>query len=122
MILDSNIIIYSALPEDEFLRDFIEENLPLVSEISRLEVLGFHNLGDDLIEYFEAFFFASTIIPISSEIVERAISIRQTRKLSLGDALIAATALENDLTLVTRNTKDFRWIDSLKLIDPFEGK
>ncbi len=93
MILDSNIIIYSAVPEQKFLRDFILENLTLVSEISRIEVLGFHNLTDKLIEYFESFFFASKIIPISSEIVDFAICLRQTRKMSLGDALIAATSI-----------------------------
>ena len=120
MILDSNIIIYSALPEHKLLRDFILSNFPLVSEISRVEVLGFHDLTDDRRVYFETFFSASTIIPISSEIIDGAIRLRQKRKLSLGDALIAATAIETSLALVTRNTKDFQWIDSLTLINPFE--
>lgn len=35
------------------------------------------------------------------------------------DSIIAATALEYDLPLATRNTRDFRHIEGLTLIDPF---
>jgi len=38
--------------------------------------------------------------------------------MSLGDAIIAGTALAYDLTLVTRNTEDFQWIDGLSLLNP----
>ena len=40
MLLDSNIIIYAAQLENEFLREFIAENSPYVSALSYLEVLG----------------------------------------------------------------------------------
>jgi predicted nucleic acid-binding protein len=43
MLLDSNIIIYSAKPENSFLRQFIAENEPSVSVISYVEALGFIN-------------------------------------------------------------------------------
>ena len=35
------------------------------------------------------------------------------------DLFLAATALENDLTLLTRNTKDFQGIQGLKLHNPW---
>ena len=38
-----------------------------------------------------------------------------SHKLALPDGFIAATALENDFELYTLNTKDYRFIDSLKL-------
>ena len=41
--------------------------------------------------------------------------------LSIMDSLIASSALSHNLTLVTRNTKDFYNISSLKIINPFEG-
>jgi predicted nucleic acid-binding protein len=41
------------------------------------------------------------------------------RKLSLGDALVAGTALAHERTLVTRNTDDSKWIAELTLLDPF---
>jgi predicted nucleic acid-binding protein len=41
--------------------------------------------------------------------------------MTLGDAIIAATALVYDRTLVTRNIGDFLWIAELTLINPFEA-
>ncbi len=38
------------------------------------------------------------------------------------DAIIAATALEYDLTLVTRNVDDFKQVESLKLVNPFAAQ
>ena len=39
--------------------------------------------------------------------------------MTLGDALVAATALADGLTLVTRNVDDFKWIAGLSLLNPF---
>ncbi|XOF34926.1 MAG: hypothetical protein ACL93V_06450 [Candidatus Electrothrix sp. YB6] len=41
-----------------------------------------------------------------------------SHKLSLPDALIAATVLSHDLALYTLNVKDFRFISDLKLYRP----
>jgi len=38
--------------------------------------------------------------------------------MSLGDALIGATALIHKYTLVTANTKDFDWIENFNVINP----
>ena len=122
MLVDSNIIIYAARPEDKVLRRFFAQQLPAVSVISRVEVLGYHKLTEAARKQLEALFDSLRVLPITHEIVERAIHLRQQRKLSLGDALIAGTALETHLTLVTRNTDDFRWIDGLALLDPFQDR
>ncbi len=119
-LLDSNIIIYAAKPEYAFLQTFIEENSPVVSAVSYVEVLGFHKLSESEKELFTEFFAATEILPISIQIVERATELRQIRNITLGDALIAATALIYNLTLVTNNTADFAWIDGLKLFNPLE--
>lgn len=44
---------------------------------------------------------------------------RRGRALDLGDALIAATALDLGLPLVTSNVRDFRAIDRLDVLEPF---
>ena len=119
MLIDSNIIIYAAKPEHTALRTFIEKNAPAISAVSYVEVLGYHRLTNDERRHFEAFFAAATILAISDEVVERAVNLRQTKKMSLGDSLIAGTALTHNLTLVTRNTSDFDWLQNLRLFKPF---
>lgn len=119
MLLDSNILIYAALGADDVVIEFVKENAPLVSDITRVEVLGFQGITLAEIEYLNAFFSSTTPIPVTEDIIRQAIDLRRQRKINLGDALIAATALTHKLSLVTRNTRDFKWIDSLDLIDPF---
>jgi hypothetical protein len=56
MLLDSNIIIYAALPKYAGLQDFIAKHTPAVSAISRVEVLGYHRLTETDRRNFEDFF------------------------------------------------------------------
>lgn len=118
MLLDSNIIIYATQPEHDNLRRFIADHVPFVSAISYVEVLGYHKLADQDRQDLEEFFSLVPILQITSPILDEAVRLRQYKKMSLGDALIAATALMHQLTLVTRNTKDFTWINGLSILDP----
>lgn len=120
MLLDSNIIIYAAKPEHHALRRLIAAEVPAVSTISYVEVLGFHRLSELDRRYFEDFFIAAPLLRISAQILERAIELRQRRKMSLGDSLIAATALVHGLELLTANTSDFEWVAGLRLTNPLE--
>jgi tRNA(fMet)-specific endonuclease VapC len=68
--------------------------------------------------------FAGRILPLTRSIAEHwgvleAQRQKMGRPLHVPDGQIAATALEHDLTLVTRNTKDFAQL-GLTLIDPWE--
>lgn len=45
-IIDSNLIIYSALPEFTYLRPLIKDQDSRASAISKLEVLGYHNVDE----------------------------------------------------------------------------
>lgn len=119
MLLDSNIIIYSIQPNNSQLREYIAEQLPCVSAISYVEVLSYHNLLlQDRVDL-EEFFSLVPILQITSTILDQAVALRQIKKISLGDSLIAATSLVHGITLVTRNIKDFAWISGIKLLDPY---
>jgi len=102
------------------LREFIAKNSPVVSAVSFVEVLGYPRISDEERQHFEAFFAAATILPISDAVLHEAVRLRQQRKMALGDALTAATALVHGLTLVTRNTGDFEWVEGLSLHNPFQ--
>ncbi|HBB98803.1 MAG TPA: VapC toxin family PIN domain ribonuclease [Blastocatellia bacterium] len=61
-------------------------------------------------------------IPLTTEIGNSAYSLlrlfAKSHGLRVFDSLIAATALEEDLTLVSRNKKHFEMIPALKLLVP----
>lgn len=59
-----------------------------------------------------------TQLPVDAAIAERAGRLRRTGTIRLPDALIAATALEHRLTLVTRNARDFEGVKGLKVSPP----
>ncbi len=120
MLLDSNIIIYSHKQDYQMVRNFIRNNKSFVSAISYLETLGYHNISAKEKDYLQQFFSTTNMLPISNEIIQKAITLRQQQKISLGDSLIAATALVHNLVLVTRNIEDFKWIEQLKLINPID--
>lgn len=62
--------------------------------------------------------YGDRIIPINTNIARRCASLHVPDPMPDYDALIAATALEHCLTLVTRNTKDFDKI-AVKLLNPW---
>ncbi len=89
-LIDSNIIIYSATEEYAFLKGLFKEENIFISDITRLEVLGFHKITTEQQEYFNSIFSLINIIPVSSEIIEAAIQLRRTYNLSVGDSILSA--------------------------------
>ena len=69
----------------------------------------------------EEFINLATILPLDKVVTKKAIELRRNnRKLKLGDAIIAATAMVHQLTLMNKNTKDFMKIEGLQIIDPHQ--
>lgn len=123
-LIDTNILIYLVkleIPEDKTLliQKIIESSFN-ISLVTKIEFLGWNKhtikgllLSKDLIS-------KANIIDIDNTIADQAIEIKQKTNLKLGDSVIAATTLINNLTLVSRNTKDFTKVPDLKLYNPFE--
>ena len=63
---------------------------------------------------------ADRIVPVTAAIADRWGRLSAGDPPSVVDCLMAATALENDLTLVTRNTHDVKGT-GVKLLNPFEA-
>lgn len=119
-LIDSNILIYSYSTKYEYLRELIVNESCVLSEISRVEVLGYHRLKEEEEKYFkDVFDYASVIIPDQS-IFNQAIEIRKKFNLKLGDSLIAATAIVHKLEIYSRNLEDFEKIKGLKCINPIQ--
>ena len=122
MIVDSNLIIYAASGNYPDLLEWFLDNRPSASAISMVEALGYHKLKAGEKAALETIFSELVVIYPTPEIFHTAIELRQQHTMSLGDALIAGTALHHQLMLATHNTRDFNWIDSLKITDPVEDK
>ena len=118
MLIDTNIIIYAAQPQYLALRLFLDSIRRWVSVVSYIEALGYHGITADAERHLSEFFRGSQILPLTDEIAQRAIGIRRRRRTGLGDAIIAATAMAHNLTLVTHNVQDFRRVAGLELLDP----
>jgi predicted nucleic acid-binding protein len=66
--------------------------------------------------------FENCIIPLDTEVMQEwgRLCASSKRTLPLKDSFIAACALTHRCTLVTRNTKDFKDIGGLNLMNPWE--
>jgi hypothetical protein len=118
VLLDSNIVILAATGRHDRLLDLFQGGNATVSAVSRIEVLGFSHLTPEDESELEELFDLVTVLPVSEEVVARATLLRRRRKMSLGDAIIAATALAHGVPLATANIEDFAWIDELEVVDP----
>lgn len=118
ILLDSNIII--ALAKGRLSTSVLNEKDIMVSDISRLEVFGYHKLSKEEETLLNIFFTNVICIAITETIIDNAIQIRQEKSMSVGDAIIAATVSINRMPLYTANVKDFNHLKNLELINPLE--
>jgi len=98
--------------------DYIVDEESVLSFISEIE-LQVWNPPDpaDMVIYTE-FIAESNIITVEDVIIKKTIDIRKNQKLKVPDAIIAATAMVNDFTLVSDNDRDFTKVPGLKYINP----
>lgn len=118
MLLDTNILILAGDPAHTTLRSFVRSSSAAVSAISYVEALGYHRLTAGEKDRLEDVFASAVVLGLLNPILRRAATLRQARRMSLGDAIIAATALHHDLTLVTHNPGDFTPVPGLRVLDP----
>jgi predicted nucleic acid-binding protein len=119
MLLDTNIVIYACQPGGEWLSPWTAHPEAGIASVTRIEALGFPGISAQEEDAILNFINASPIYALDDRVIEQAVKLRQQKKMTLGDAIIAATALEYDIPLVTRNETDFKHIAGLELRNPF---
>ena len=122
-LVDTNILIYhtAGFPiAKEFLAGIIAAKTFNISMITKIEFLGWHAQTPDGFERCQRLVALSNVLPVTEEVANKTIDLRRSRNVKLPDAIIAATAMVNDLKLATRNPDDFKGLTALKLVNPFQ--
>ena len=118
MIVDSDLIILASKPVNIDVRAWVIQCRGSISAITRVEVLGFRNLEESERMILDSILERLTAIPITDDVLDEAIRLKQTKKMSLGDSIIAGTAILHGGELATRNLKDFQNIPGSNVGDP----
>lgn len=129
IIVDTDILIDVGRNVDEAikcLQKIDQDYTTTISSVTQMElIIGCRNNSElnSLNKFLERF----EIVRLDEEISDTAIELLKRYRLSHGlliaDALIAATAIVTDLQFVSKNQRDYRFIEDLQLLpypDPFQ--
>jgi predicted nucleic acid-binding protein len=122
---DTNTAIYylqQQFPPDaeKFMDDLVKDQHPVISAITEIELLCWKTATEKDIEVLHNFINDALVIELEQPIKLQTAEIRKAHRIKLPDAIIAATALVYDLSLLSRNTSDFSNINGIKIISPWE--
>jgi predicted nucleic acid-binding protein len=120
MLVDTDVLIWHLRGYPQATRRLDELGALTLSAISWLEVLqGMRNKAELVAVKKMLAHRAATLLPVSEAITRRAIDLMEAITLShglqMGDALIAATALDHGLPVLTANVKHFGAVQGLKV-------
>jgi predicted nucleic acid-binding protein len=123
-LIDTNILIYyfnGSLPLE------IKEKIELVFEtsfnislITKIEFLGWKKHTKDSFKEAKRFLSLAHLIRLTNKIANCAINLKRITNIKTPDALIAATAIQLEAVLVTRNSDDFKNIAEVNILNPFQ--
>lgn len=120
-LIDTNAVIDyldNKLPDKA--GEFMDGIDSRISVITRMELLSWPGASQEQTLILNEFINASEVFALEEPVIVKAVDIRKTFKTKLPDAIIAATAIVNNLSLITRNTKDFDKIEGLEVLNPYE--
>lgn len=122
---DSNTAIYHlqgqfSTSAEAFIQNLLAVEQPVLASISDIELLSWRNASLQDLQAIEIFISNCVLLELEKAIRSSAAALRRQHRIKTPDAVVAATALVYDLTLLTRNTADFKNIQGLKLINPWD--
>jgi len=119
-ILDTNAVI-SLLGGNQKLVALLTEAVWVgMSVINKLEFLSFPTISKNDIFLFDSLLTNVDVIPVSdkdSQLIDEIIKLRSVKNLKLPDAIIAATAIKYDATLISGD-KSFQSVKELEIVIP----
>lgn len=119
-LIDSNCIIdFCNGKLTQAGKDLLLGIKPEISIVTNIELFATKNIEENEYLLLTKFVSISIVHPISVDLIQNTIYIRKNNKIKLPDALIAATALTYNFTLISRNTGDFENVTGLKTINPY---
>lgn len=119
-LVDTNVLsrIFTG---DKSVKDFVETLNAAVCTVVYVECLQGSKTNHEkrIVEsYLTRFEFNHITLDISTRTINLIRTYSNTHGLLLADALIAATCLDSNLTLVTYNVSDFQFIQDIKCLKP----
>lgn len=123
ILIDTDILIDAGRGEGKAINKLetlsLDYNLS-ISLVTEMElIVGCRNKNE--IKLLEKFLLSFHVLNITESISKTASKLLKIYKLSHGlliaDSLITATALQWNVQLISKNKKDFRFIENLKLIE-----
>mgnify|MGYP001579740450 CR=1 FL=1 len=122
ILFDTNVVLYLLRGDERWLR-FVEERGIEVNGVSAMTFMEVEMgmMTDKERDMAEGFFNETVIVPIHEDIARTATrflreSSRSLRSPHLADAVIAATAAELGIPLLTNNPRDFKRFPGVKVI------
>ena len=118
---DTNALIY-LLSGDSCMKSYLASYIGL-SVISEIELLSFPGITSFEEQQIRSFIKDCTVLFLTENVKNKTIALRRSYKIKLPDAIIVATAIENNLQLITAD-KGFKQIAELDLalIEPEHQK
>ena len=111
-VADTNALIY-LLNGNSCMLPFLNKSLAF-SVISEMELLSFSGITEEEENNIKALLNDCEEISLLKDVKEKAIELRRKYKTKLPDAIVAASAIVNNLPLITAD-KGFNQIQELKL-------
>jgi len=124
-LCDTNTVIYFLQQQfsqaaELYIDELFKREQPVISTITEIELLSWKSASETDNEIIKKFIGDSKVIELEPAIKIKASEIRKKTGIKIPDAIIAATALVYNLTLITRNIKDFKKVGEISIVNPWE--
>jgi hypothetical protein len=119
-LIDTDVIIWHMRGNEKACHAIYQVEKPIISIITQMELVqGLRNKQEQVSLHRFLDQLGFNVLPVSDVISQRALFLMEEWRLShqmlMADALIAATAIEHGLALLSGNGKHYRFLTMLKL-------